>query len=213
MAEVVSPGRQGSASRKDHSGAYGRNEAVTRAVFLDRDGVINQKAPGGKYVTRWEDFHLLPGVIEGIAQLNRAGLRVIVVTNQRCVAKGLLTEAELEKLHRQMCEHLAPAGATIDAIYYCPHELEPACDCRKPAAGMLLEAARTHGLDLAASWMIGDSDSDIQAGKNAGCRTARLSGKKRTENDAADHRPAGDADIVAASFLDAIEQILQLGHS
>jgi D-glycero-D-manno-heptose 1,7-bisphosphate phosphatase len=213
MAEVVSPGRQGSAWRKVDRGAYGWNQAVTRAVFLDRDGVINQKAPGGGYVTRWEDFHLLPGVIEGIAQLNRAGLRVIVVTNQRCVAKGLLTEAELEKLHRQMCEHLRPAGARIDAIYYCPHELEPACDCRKPAPGMLLEAARTHGLELATSWMVGDSDSDIQAGKNAGCRTARLAGKKRTENDAAIDRPAGEADIVAASFLDAIEQILQPGHS
>src|SRR5260370_15179686 len=199
MAEVVSPGRQGSASRKDHSGAYGRSEAVTRAVFLDRDGVISEKARDGEYVTRWEDLHLLAGVIEGIAQLNRAGLRVIVVTNQRCVAKGLLTEAELEKLHRQMCEHLAPAGATIDAIYYCPHELEPACDCRKPAPGMLLEAARTHALDLATSCMIGDAGSDIQAGKNAGCRTVRLSGKKRTENEAADHRPAGDADIVAPS--------------
>jgi D-glycero-D-manno-heptose 1,7-bisphosphate phosphatase len=186
---------------------------VTRAVFLDRDGVINQKAPGERYVTRWEDFHLLPGVIEGIAQLNRAGLRVIVVTNQRCVAKGLLTEADLEKLHRQMCEHLAAAGARIDAIYYCPHELAPACDCRKPAPGMLLRAARTHGLDLATSWMIGDSDSDIQAGKNAGCRTARLWGKKRTESDAAVDRPAAAADIVAASFLDAIEQILQLDHS
>jgi D-glycero-D-manno-heptose 1,7-bisphosphate phosphatase len=213
MAEGVSAGWQGSAWRKVDSGAYRRNEAVSRAVFLDRDGVINQKAPGGNYVTRWEDFHLLPGVIEGIAQLNRAGLRVIVVTNQRCVAKGLLTEAELEKLHRQMCEHLRPAGARIDAIYYCPHELEPACDCRKPRPGMLLEAARTHGLDLATSWMIGDSDSDIQAGKNAGCRTARLPGKKRAENDTADEQPAGDADIVAVSFLDAIQQILQLGHS
>lgn len=186
---------------------------MSRAVFLDRDGVINQKAPGREYVTRWEDFHLLPGVIEGIAQLNRAGLRVIVVTNQRCVAKGLLSVAELEKLHRQMCEHLLPAGARIDAIYYCPHELEPACACRKPAPGMLLEAARTHGLDLATSWMIGDSDSDIQAGKNAGCRTARLSGKKQTENDAKDGRSRNEADIVAVSILDAIEQILQLGHS
>jgi D-glycero-D-manno-heptose 1,7-bisphosphate phosphatase len=212
MAEVASLRPQENVSRKDHSGAYGGNEAVTRAVFLDRDGVINQEAPDGQYVTRWEDFHLLPGVIEGIAQLNRAGLRAIVVTNQRCVAKGLLTEAELEKLHRQMCEHLARAGAKIDAIYYCPHELEPACDCRKPAPGMLLEAARSHGLDLAASWMIGDSDSDIQAGKNAGCRTARLRRKKQTGNDAEDS-PKGDADIMAASFLDAIQQILQLGHS
>lgn len=187
---------------------------MTRAAFLDRDGVINQKAPDGQYVTRWEDFHILPGVIEGIVRLNRAGLRVIVVTNQRCVAKGLLTEAELGKLHRQMSEHLARAGAPVDGIYYCPHELESACDCRKPAPGMLLEAARAHGLDLRASWMIGDSDSDIQAGKNAGCRTARLLGKKQTEDEREDGCALpGDADIIAASFLDAIQQILQLGHS
>jgi D-glycero-D-manno-heptose 1,7-bisphosphate phosphatase len=188
--------------------------AMTRAAFLDRDGVINRKAPDDQYVTRWEDFHLLPGVVEGIAQLNRAGLRVIVVTNQRCVAKGLLTEAELKNLHQRMTEYLARAGATIDAVYYCPHGLEACCNCRKPAPGMLLEAARLHGIDLAASWMIGDSSSDVQAGKNAGCRTAQLSGKQRVE----DERENGsafpvDADITEASFLDVIHQILQPGHS
>lgn len=187
-----------------------RGQAMTSAAFLDRDGVINRKAPGGQYVTCWEDFHLLPGVVESIAQLNRAGLRVIVVTNQRCVAKGLLTEPELNKLHRQMSKYLAQAGATIDAIYYCPHELEASCDCRKPAPGMLLEAARLHGLDLAASWMIGDSDSDIQAGKNAGCRTARLPGNKQAESEQEDGSALRvDADIIAASLPDAIHQILQ----
>jgi D-glycero-D-manno-heptose 1,7-bisphosphate phosphatase len=185
-----------------------------RAVFLDRDGLINRKAPDGQYVTRWEDFHLLPGAIEGIAQLNQAGFCVVIVTNQRCVAKGLLTEAELELLHRRMTDQLARGGATIDAIYYCPHELEPPCRCRKPAPGMLLEAARSRNLDLADSWMIGDSDSDIQTGKSAGCRTAWLLGKNqptmRPENKAA---AAVHADVVASSLLDAISQILRLEHS
>ena len=147
---------------------------MTKGVFLDRDGVINRKPPEGDYVTRWEDFQILPGVTEGIAQLNRAGFRVIVVTNQRCIAKGLITVAELELMHERMLHLLAQAGATISAIYYCPHETEPVCQCRKPAPGMLLEAAREHGIDLGASWMIGDSESDIKAGKNAGCKTARL---------------------------------------
>jgi len=187
---------------------------MTRAAFLDRDGVINRKAPEGQYVTRWKDFHVLPGVIEGIAQLNRAGFSVIVVTNQRCVAKGLLTEAELKKLHQRMSDHLAQVGATIDAIYYCPHELESPCRCRKPAPGMLLEAAHSRGLDLATSWMIGDSDIDILAGKNAGCRTARLSMKNQPEKEPEPSAALpGDADIVAPSLLDAIRQILQLGHS
>ena len=187
---------------------------MTRAVFLDRDGVINRKAPEGQYVTRWEDFQLLPGVIEGVAQLNRAGLCVIVVTNQRCVAKGLLSEEDLKKLHQRMSDHFVQGGATIDAIYYCPHELEPPCRCRKPAPGMLLEAARSRDLDLEASWMIGDSDIDIQAGKNAGCRTARLLPKDQTEREPK-HSAAlpRDADIIAPSLLDAIRQILQLNHS
>jgi len=178
-------------------------------VFLDRDGVINRKAPEGQYVTRWEDFHLLPGVIEGIAQLNRAGLCVIVVTNQRCVAKGLITEADLQQLHGRMSDYLVQAGATIDAIYYCPHEIEPPCSCRKPTPGMLLDAARAHGLDLAASWMIGDSDVDIQAGKNAGCRTALLSMKNQTDTEP-EHRKAStcEADIVGHSLLEVIRQIV-----
>src|SRR5713226_6467880 len=147
---------------------------MTRAVFLDRDGVINRKAPEGRYVTRWEDFHVLPGVVEAITLLNRAGFFVIVVTNQRCIAKGLMTAAELEEMHQRMTALLARAGATIDAIYYCSHEVEESCKCRKPAPGMMLDAARSHGMDLPASWMIGDSDIDVEAGKNAGCKTARL---------------------------------------
>src|SRR5271156_4170588 len=144
---------------------------MSRAVFLDRDGVINQRPPEGEYVTRWEDFHILPRVAEGIALLNHARFSVIVVTNQRCIAKGLMTEVDLEKMHERMTDDLARAGASIDATFYCPHEIEPPCDCRKPAPGMLLSAALLHGIDLRTSWMIGDSDNDMEAGRKAGCRT------------------------------------------
>jgi D-glycero-D-manno-heptose 1,7-bisphosphate phosphatase len=187
---------------------------MTRATFLDRDGVINRKAPDGQYVTRWEDFHFLPGVSEAIAQLNQAEFSVIVVTNQRCVAKGLITQADLESLHRRMIDQLARAGAKVDAIFYCPHEVDPPCSCRKPAPGMLLEAARSRQLDLAASWMIGDSPADIQAGKRAGCRTARVLMENpalgEPENDGA---ASCDADVTAASLLDAIPRILQFRNS
>lgn len=183
-------------------------------MFLDRDGVINEKAPEGLYVTRWEDFHVLPGVVEGIAELNQAGFSVIVVTNQRCVAKGLLSDADLNQLHRRMSDQLANAGAKIDAIYYCSHEAEPPCRCRKPAPGLLLDAAYAHGLDLGASWMIGDSDMDIQAGKSAGCRTARVTAKSRAGSEAQQSTALiEEADIVAPSLLDAVHQILQSGHS
>jgi D-glycero-D-manno-heptose 1,7-bisphosphate phosphatase len=190
----------------------GRNEqrrgSVTKAVFLDRDGVINQKPPEGDYVTRWEDLHILPGVTEGIAQMKRAGFDVVVVTNQRCVAKGLLTVADLEKLHQQMSEFLARAGAAIDAIYYCPHEAEPVCRCRKPAPGMLLDAARERGIELWASWMIGDSGIDMEAGRNAGCKTARLLTESVDEG-RCDSAALSSIDVIAPSLLDAVAQILK----
>ncbi len=153
---------------------------MSKAVFLDRDGVINQSPPEGDYITRWEDFHILPGVAEGIALLNRAGFSAIVVTNQRGVAKGLMSEVDLQKMHERMTDDLARAGANIDATFYCPHDIEPRCDCRKPAPGMLLSAARLHGIDLRTSWMIGDSDNDVEAGLNAGCKTARVIATDKT---------------------------------
>jgi len=188
----------------------GAKQAVTRAVFLDRDGVINRKPPEGEYVTRWEDLHVLRGAAEAIALLNAAGFLVIVVTNQRCIAKGLITSVELEKLHQQMSDLLRRDGAIVDAIYLCPHEMEPVCRCRKPAPGMLLDAAHAHDIDLAASWMIGDSEIDIAAGKNAGCKTVWLvSGNETVDvGESAGTKP-GDADMVAPSLLDAIRKILQ----
>lgn len=147
---------------------------MKRAVFLDRDGVINRKAAEGAYVTRWEDFQFLPGVAQAISLLNRAGWSVIVISNQRCVAKGLLTIAELESIHGRMREELASQGAKLDAIYYCPHDKEPPCACRKPLPGMLETAAQEHQIDLGMSWMVGDAESDIEAGKSAGCRTVRI---------------------------------------
>ena len=173
----------------------------SRAVFLDRDGVINRKHPEDGYVTCWEDLRFLPGVAESIALLNHANFRVIVVSNQRCVARGLVTPQTLDSIHQRMCDWLAAAGARIDAIYYCPHETQPPCSCRKPAPGMLLTAAREHQVDLAASWMIGDSEIDIEAGRNAGCRTVRLLGGPETFT--------VSADVVASSLLEAVHQILQ----
>jgi D-glycero-D-manno-heptose 1,7-bisphosphate phosphatase len=146
---------------------------MNKAAFLDRDGVINRKAPEGKYIMRWEEMQFLPGVAEAIGLLNRAGFLVIVVTNQRCVAKGLIAPAELEAMHEKMRVELACAGSTLDAVYFCPHELEPPCMCRKPQPGLLLEAARDHNIDLLSSWMIGDSEIDVEAGRRGGPVSAR----------------------------------------
>jgi D-glycero-D-manno-heptose 1,7-bisphosphate phosphatase len=174
---------------------------MNKAAFLDRDGVINVKAPEGQYVTRWEEVRFLPGVAAAISRLNKAGFRVIVISNQRCVAKGIVTSAEVEALHRKISKELADLGAVIDAVYFCPHDTEPACSCRKPAPGMLLQAAKEHQIDLGASWMIGDSDADAAAGKNAGCKTVLL-GRRATSSGAA-------PDLLAESLLDAAEKIFQ----
>src|SRR5262249_32066160 len=154
---------------------------INRAAFLDRDGVINEKPSGNGYVTQWEDMHFLPDVHNCIALLNRAGFQVFVVTNQRCVAKGLMTSQALDAIHQQMCEWLSARGAKVEGVYCCPHEKHPACGCRKPAPGMLLAAANAHKVDLSASWMIGDSEIDVEAGRKAGCRTVRLLRSNDTE--------------------------------
>lgn len=175
---------------------------MKKAAFLDRDGVINRKAPEGQYVTRWGDMEFLPGSCEGIRLLNDAGFLVIVVSNQRCVAKGLITTEELESMHARMCVEFHWAGATVDAVYYCPHDNQPPCGCRKPQPGMLLDAAGEHNIELGLSWMIGDSEHDVQAGQNAGCKTVQV---------VADGQSASrSADLVAASLLDAVHKILQI---
>jgi D-glycero-D-manno-heptose 1,7-bisphosphate phosphatase len=149
-----------------------------------------------------EEFHLLPKVAEAITLLKQAGFRVIVVSNQRCVAKGLITVQDLELLHQWMHRKLAESCAIVDGIYYCPHDKQPPCNCRKPEPGMLLTAAHDHQIDLAASWMIGDSDGDMEAGRRAGCKTARLLEQSTPGS--------GNEDVYAQSLLDAVEQILPL---
>jgi histidinol-phosphate phosphatase family protein len=177
---------------------------MKKAVFLDRDGVINRRAPIDQYITTWEDMHILPGVAQAIGVLNETGYLVVVATNQRCVAKGLITASQLETLHKSMLGELARDGGIVDAVYYCPHELSPPCECRKPKPGMLLRAAREHEIDLAASWMIGDSARDIGAGKSAGCRTIRLLGGGETKD--------ADADVVAPSLIEAARKIIESEH-
>lgn len=168
-----------------------------RAILLDRDGTINVKAPQGEYVQRPEQVRLLPGVARAIARLNAAGVPVAVVTNQRGVALGRMTLADLEAVHRRLDALLAAEGARVDAYFACPHGLGE-CDCRKPAPGLLLRAAAEMGLaDLSSSVMVGDSGSDVTAGRGAGARTVLLAGAA-----------AAEADHVAASLEAAVDWIL-----
>jgi D-glycero-D-manno-heptose 1,7-bisphosphate phosphatase len=175
---------------------------MKKGAFLDRDGVINRKPPEGQYVTRWEELQFLPGVAEAIGLLTQAGFCVLGVSNQRCIAKGLLTAGDLEAMHARMCQELAAKGALITEVYYCPHDRQPPCGCRKPAPGLLLRAAREHEIDLKASWMIGDSDIDVEAGKNAGCKTVRI-----VKGDAGGNC---QPDLFAGTLLDAVRKVLAL---
>ena len=148
-----------------------------KCVFLDRDGVINKKAPEGDYIKNWGEFRFLPGVKEAIRKLNRAGFLVVIITNQRGVAKGMMTEEDLKDIHTKMIEELKKNGAKIDGIYYCPHDEKDNCNCRKPNIGMFLKAKKDFNIEINESWLIGDSNSDIIAGEKAGCKTILINEK------------------------------------
>jgi len=139
-----------------------------RAVFLDRDGVINVRRPGGAYVTRWEEFAFCEGAPEAMRILQDAGYLLIVVTNQRGVGRGLMTEEDLAEIHRRMREELSREGVLLEAVYYCPHDLDAMCRCRKPLPGMIESAIEDCDIDAAGSLLMGDSLSDMEAGKAAG---------------------------------------------
>ena len=130
-----------------------------RCLFLDRDGVINAKPRDGEYILRWSEFRLIPEAVSWIRLFKAAGYLAIVITNQRCVALGLLSDGDLHALHERMCAALAVEGAIIDDIFCCPHE-EGACDCRKPRPGLVRAAQEKWDIDLSASLFIGDSEQD-----------------------------------------------------
>jgi D-glycero-D-manno-heptose 1,7-bisphosphate phosphatase len=164
--------------------------------FLDRDGTINGKAPEGAYVVAPEAVELLPGAADAIRRLNEAGRLVVVITNQRGVARGHMTEGDVARVNARLGELLAARGAHVDAFYVCPHESD-SCDCRKPRPGLLLQAAADHGIDLANAVMVGDAASDVAAGRAAGVSTVRLAA-----------RPDPDADLTVTDLAAAVERTL-----
>jgi histidinol-phosphate phosphatase family protein len=150
-----------------------------RVVFLDRDGVLNEKASEGDYVKNWKEFRFLQDVPEALTTLKRLGFLLVVVTNQRCVARGIVSEKALDDIHRLMAEELRTCGAGLDAVYYCPHDASDRCDCRKPKPGMInmaIDDFRKKGmeLDIENSYMIGDTEQDIVLGKTVGLKTVKV---------------------------------------
>jgi D-glycero-D-manno-heptose 1,7-bisphosphate phosphatase len=151
---------------------------AARAVFLDRDGTLTEDRG---YTYRVEDLRLLPGVVDGLRRLDRLGFRLVITTNQSGVARGYFTEAQAEAFHVALVARLAAAGVPVAAVYSCPFHptagvgpYRRESELRKPRPGMILRAAAEHGLDLAASYAVGDKRGDVAAGRAAGCRTILL---------------------------------------
>ncbi len=176
-------------------------------VFLDRDGVINYDRPD--YVKSRNEFRFIPGSRKALALLAGSGMKVILITNQSAVGRGIITSAGLESIHRHLLAGVKAAGGRIDDILYCPHRPEDDCSCRKPRPGLLLQAAARHCLRLDQAVMIGDSAKDIQAARAAGCNAAYLVKTGHWQEALAELGAAGQVpDKVFANLLEAAGWIM-----
>lgn len=144
--------------------------APQKYIFLDRDGTLNVRPPRACYIERPEDFIWLDGAKEAVKMLKNAGYFIILISNQPGLARGNLTEETLYEIHKKMQKELEDVGAGIDKIYYCPHNWDDGCECRKPRPGMFYMAQRENSIDLSKCYMIGDDERDIEAGLAAGCK-------------------------------------------
>jgi D-glycero-D-manno-heptose 1,7-bisphosphate phosphatase len=144
-------------------------------VLLDRDGVLNRKPPRARYVRNWSDFEWLPGAKEALRLLRDAGYRVIVISNQAGIGRGAMTEADLQQINETMRAEAEEAGGQIDEIYYCPHDWNDGCECRKPSPGLFFQAQRELNLDLTRTIFFGDDERDGEAAERAGCPFALVS--------------------------------------
>jgi D-glycero-D-manno-heptose 1,7-bisphosphate phosphatase len=173
-----------------------------RAVFLDRDGVINRNRE--EYVLSWAEFEPIPGAFAAIRRLRAAGWTLVVVTNQSPIGRGLATAAAVDEIHRRMC---AQADGAIARVYHCPHRPDEGCACRKPRPGMLCQAIEELGLDPAASWLVGDHPTDAEAAQAAGVRPILVrSGRGNAASDAA--LAAGGSFATADDLAAAADLIL-----
>ena len=166
------------------------------AVFLDRDGVINENVTGD-YVRSWEALRILPGALEAIADLTRAGYPIVVVSNQQGVGKGLMTASDVEEIHQRLAGAIERSGGRVAAVRYCPHLADEGCVCRKPKPGLLVAAAAELGVDLAKSVFVGDAVSDVEAARAAGCRPILVRTGRGVDAEAAVRTgDYGDVDVV-----------------
>jgi len=143
-----------------------------KAIFLDRDGVINKRRYD--YVKNVNELEIYSDVVSSIKKLKENGFLVIIITNQSAINRGIITHKKLDEIHTTIQEQLRKQNAELDGFYYCPHRPEEKCNCRKPKAGLLLKAIKEHDINPKLSWMIGDGESDMEAGRTVGCQTIKI---------------------------------------
>jgi histidinol-phosphate phosphatase family protein len=131
-------------------------------IFLDRDGVINRNRPSGDYVKSWEEFQFLPGARDAITRLTQAGFRLLVITNQACIGKGIVSWDLVQQIHDRMIQEITKSGGLIEAVLCCPHVPDDGCHCRKPSPGLLERAQEEYKVDLGQAILVGDSVKDVQ---------------------------------------------------
>ena len=156
------------------------NMSKLKTVFVDRDGVINQER--SDYVKSISELEIYPNVAKNIKLLKDAGFLVIVITNQSAVNRGIVTHEMINQIHNSIQDHLKKYGTFLDGFYYCPHTPDENCNCRKPKPGLLQKAILELNIDLNSSWMIGDSDSDIEAADSVGCKAIKINDNFSLDN-------------------------------
>lgn len=179
-----------------------------RAIFLDRDGVLNVNRPD--HVKTWNEFVFLPGALDALRQIAASDFVVLVMTNQSAIGRGHTSDAAVREIHNRMIAAVESAGGRIDAVYYCPHSPADGCDCRKPKTGMYLQSAREWNIDLSRSYVVGDASADVTAARAIGARAILvLTGRGREQQSIL----AGNGDLsydVATDLQDAVQRIWQM---
>ncbi len=170
-----------------------------RAVFLDRDGVLIENR--ADYVRDWSHVTLLPWTVDALQGFHQEGLKIIVVTNQSAIGRGLLSFETAQEINNRLTKDIMESGGWIDSVYMCPHQPQDRCTCRKPQPGLLLQAARELSLDLQSSWMVGDAWSDLLAGQSAGLQGTIMVRSGRGASQLLEAQPAGITSFIVCDNL------------
>ena len=178
-----------------------------KAIFLDRDGVINRDPGFGDYIKSWQEFEFMPGAIDAIKLLNKHGYEIFVISNQAGVAKGLFSQESLDEITTNMLKEIEAKGGKIRSISYCTHASDAGCDCRKPNTGQIKKATKGLDIDFKKAYFVGDSRLDVGAGKNMGCKTILLLTGKETAEDSKtwEHKP----DFIMNNLTEAVKWVLK----